>query len=177
LTDIEWWRAQLSAGFCGSSLSKPPPTSIIEFWVDASTSWGIGIVLDNEWDAWKLSPGWNTDGRNIGWAEIIAIELGLLFAIHRGYSDLHFLIKSDNQGVIHAIQGGKSRSPSQNLVLQRITYLLSHHKLWISSLYVPSVDNLADLPSRGLPALNRLRASSTISLPVVLQPFLSHVPS
>jgi hypothetical protein len=174
LTDIRWWCSQLSADFCGSSLSKPPPTSTVEFWVDASSSWGIGIVLDNEWDSWKLIPGWNTDGRNIGWAEIVAIELGLLFAVHNGYSDVHFLIKSDNQGVIHAIEGGKSRSPSQNLVLQRITSLLSHHKLWISSLYVPSLHNLADAPSRGLPVPHRSRASSTFTIPIPLQSFLSH---
>jgi hypothetical protein len=174
LTDIEWWRSQLSSDFCGSTLSKPPPTSSVDFWVDASSSWGIGVVLDNDWDYWKLTPGWKSDGRNIGWAEIVAIELGLLLAIHKGYSDTHFLIKSDNQGVIHAIEGGKSRSPAQNLVLQRITSMLSHHKLWISSLYVPSVDNLADLPSRGLPATNRSRSLSTFTLPLPLLPFLSH---
>jgi hypothetical protein len=176
LSDINWWRTQLAAEFCGSSLSKPPPTSSIDFWVDASSSWGIGIILGNEWDFWKLRPGWDKDGRNIGWAEIIAIELGLLFAIHRGYSATHFLIKSDNQGVIHAIKGGKSRSPEQNLVLQRITLLLSHHKLWISSLYVPSLENLADLPSRGIPALNRSRADSTFDIPLSLHPFITRPP-
>ena len=121
----------------------------------------IGIILDNKWDHWRFHPNWDKDGRNIGWAEIVAIELGLLFAIHQGYTDVHFLIKLDNQGVIHAIQGGKSRSPEQNLVLQRITSLLAQYKLWISLLYVPSMDNLADPPSRGLLALNRAQASTT----------------
>ena len=176
LTDIHWWRERLSSKFCGSVLSKPPTTSSVEFWVDASSSWGIGVILDNEWDSWKLSRGWDTNGRNIGWAEIVAIELGLLFAIHKGYADTHFLIKSDNQGVIHAIEGGKSRSPEQNIVLQRITLLLSHHKFWISSLYVPSLNNLADPPSRGLPAFNRSRASSTFQIPHSLHPFLVHAP-
>ena len=176
LTDIAWWRKQLTSPFCGSILSKPPPPSPVEFWVDASSSWGIGIILDLKWDAWQLHPGWDKDGRNIGWAEIVAIELGLLFAVHQGYSDMHFLIRSDNQGVIHAIQGGKSRSPEQNLVLQRITLLLSHHRLWIFSLYVPSLDNLADPPSRGLPAPGRSRATSSLSLPSSLQPFLSRSP-
>jgi hypothetical protein len=117
LTDIDWWHTQLTLDFCGSTLSRPPPVSPVDFWVDASSSWGIGIIVDGEWDAWRFSPGWDTDGRNIGWAEIVAIELGLRFAIHKGYSDTHFLIKSDNQGVIHAIRGGKSRSLTQNLVL------------------------------------------------------------
>ena len=172
LSDISWWRVQLSATFCGSLLSKPPPISPIEFWVDASSSWGIGIILADEWDYWRLRPNWDRDGRNIGWAEIVAIELGLLFAIHRGHSDIHFQVKSDNQGVIYAIEGGKSRSPEQNAVLQRLTTLLSQHKFWVSSLYIPSLENLADLPSRGLPARGRSRATSTFTIPPNLQPFL-----
>ena len=141
-------------------LARPPPTSPVEFWVDASSSWGVGLVFGGEWDAWKFSLGWNKDGRNIGWAEIIAIELSLLFAIHKGHPGSHFLIKSDNHGVIQAIEGGKLRSPSQNAVLQHITTLLTQHKMWISSLYIPSLDNLADPPSRGLPATGRSRATS-----------------
>jgi hypothetical protein len=172
LSDLQWWRTQLSADFCGSTLSKPPPVSDIEFWVDASSSWGIGVVFNNEWDFWKLQPGWDKDGRNIGWAEMVAIELGILFAIHRTYTDIHLVIKSDNQGVIHAIRGGKSRSLQQNTVLQRITFLLSHYKIWISSEYVPSLDNLADRPSRGLPVSNYTRAVSTFPMPHSLQPFL-----
>ena len=176
ISDISWWRTHLSSEFCGSLLSRPPNPSPVEFWVDASSSWGIGIVFGGEWDAWCFHAGWDKDGRNIGWAEFVAIELGLLFAIHHGYSDIHFTIKSDNQGVIHAIQGGRSRSPGQNLVLQRITSLLSQHKFWISSLYVHSVDNLADPPSRGLPAPNRTRAISSFALPFCLHPFLSRAP-
>ena len=125
LSDITWQCTQLSATFCGSSLSKPPPASPVKFWVDVSSLWGIRIILNNKWDFWKLQPGWNKDGHNIRWAKIVAIKMGLLFAIHYGYSDVHFLVKSDNQGVILAIEGGKSRSPKQNLVLQRITLLLS----------------------------------------------------
>jgi hypothetical protein len=174
LSDIKWWRNQLASEFCGSTLSQPPPISLIEFWVDASSSWGIGVVFNGEWDSWRLLPGWDSDGRNIGWAEIVAIELGLLFAIHKGFTDIHFLIKSDNQGVIHAIEGGKSRSPVQNLVLQRITSLLSQNKLWISSLYVPSLANLADPPSRGQPPPNSSHTSSLFTLPEPLRPFLSH---
>ena len=118
LTDIAWWHTCLSDSFCGSSLSKQPNTSPVQFWVNASSSWGIRIILEDEWDAWKLCPGWDKDGCNIRWAEMVAIKLGLLFAIHRGYSEIHFLVKSDNQGVIQAIEGGKLRSPEQNSVLQ-----------------------------------------------------------
>ena len=123
LSDITWWHEHLSLDFCGSLLSKPPPTSPVEFWVDALSTWGIGIILGQEWDAWMLYPGWDKGGRDIGWAEIVAIELRLLFAAHRNFSNIHFLVNSDNQGVIHAIEGGKCRNPEQNVVLQQITTL------------------------------------------------------
>jgi len=172
LSDIDWWRNQLSAPFCGSTLVRPPPPSPIEFWVDASTTWGVGVVFNNAWDAWELQEGWKGNGRTIGWAEFIAIELGLLLAISQGHSNTHFLIRSDNQGVIFAIKGGKSRSPEQNAVLQRITQLLSTHSLWISSLYVRSADNIADGPSRGHPPSNLPRSRTRLTIPSSLTPFL-----
>ena len=172
-TDIEWWCTQLSAPFSGSTLKDPPIASPIEFWVDASSSWGVGVVFDKFWDHWQFYRGWDKGGRNIGWAEMVAIELGLLFAIHHGHSDIHFVIKSDNQGVIHAIEGGRSRSHEQNIVLQRITSLLSSHKIWISSHYVPSLDNLADPPSRGFPPISKYsRTASSFIIPPSLQPYL-----
>jgi len=146
-SDIAWWRERLSTNFAGSYLRRPPPPNPIKFWVDASTDWGIGIVFDGNWNSWKFNTNWRSNGRNIGWAEFIAIEIGHIVAISIGFSNTHFTIHSDNQGVIHAIIGGKSCSPEQNAVLQCITFLLNSHNLWISSLYVPSSENLADLPS------------------------------
>lgn len=173
LSDIAWWREQLSLSFCGSSISRPPLVSPVEFWVDASTDWGVGVVFNNIWDSWRLKGNWKSNGRDIGWAEFIAIELGLLLAISCNFSDTHFLIRSDNQGVIDAIKGGKSRNPQQNIVLRRILLLLSVHSLHISSLYVTSNSNLADRPSRGLPILDLPRFSSPLSLPADLLPFIA----
>ena len=171
LTDISWWHAQLSSEFCGSLISKPLPVSSVEFWVNASSSWGMGIIFDNIWDTWKLKPRWNKDSHNIGWAKIVTIELGILFAVHLGHSNTHFLIKSDNQGVIHAIERGKSRNAEQNQILQRITSLLSQHNLWISSLYVISINNLADPPSYGLLAHGHSWANTTFHYLVPCFPF------
>ena len=171
--DIAWWRLHLSNEFCGSTLSRPPPPSPIGFWVDASTDWGIGIVFDGHWEAIKFREGWRSGGRNIGWAEFIAIELGLLRAIAQGHHDKHFIIHSDNQGVIQAIQGGKSRSPEQNIVLQRILHLLATHSIWISPSYVPSSSNLANEPSRGLPVLNLPPSRTPLLIPPLLSTFLT----
>jgi hypothetical protein len=83
LSNITWWRRQLSLPFTGSSLKKPPPTSSIEFWVDASAVWGIGVIFNGFWDAWKLQGNWKSNGRNIGWAEFVVVKLGILLAVSR----------------------------------------------------------------------------------------------
>ena len=55
LSDIVWWRDRLSTKFAGSHLRRPPPPSPIDFWVDASTNWGIGVVFNGQWDSWKFN--------------------------------------------------------------------------------------------------------------------------
>jgi hypothetical protein len=77
LDNIQIWRTQLSLDFCGSLLREPPHLSPIEFWVDASTSFGVGVVFNHTWDYWKFCQGWKAEGREIGWAEMLAIKLGL----------------------------------------------------------------------------------------------------
>lgn len=172
IEDIAWWRAELSRPFCGSRIVKPPSLSPIEFWVDASTSWGIGIVFNGAWQRWRLRPGWHVDERGIGWAEMVAIEFGLRFAVHQGYSDVHFQIRSDNEGVIGALAGGKSRNPEQNRVLRRIVALMRAHSIWITTFYVPSLLNIADKPSRGKAAPGLPRATTSFKLPYCLKPFI-----
>jgi len=149
--DMQWWISQLRHNNCSSKIIPPPTPSNIEFWVDASTSWGIGVILKNEWKAWELKPGWNVHPEHtIGWAEILAIECGLRWAIHKGFKNIHFILKSDNTGVIDAISNGKSRSEEQNKILRHITILLQVNTIWLTSQYVASKENLADRPSRGL---------------------------
>jgi hypothetical protein len=172
IKDIEFWRDTLAKEFCGSTLQRPPPPVSTEFFVDASTSWGVGVVFDGAWEGWRFRPGWKTDGRDIGWAEMVAIELGLRTAIAAGAHDVHFVIKSDNMGVIGALGSGRSRNLQQNRVLQRIMTLMRAHGIWTTSEYVPSSSNVADRPSRGLPALDRSRASRKFCLPACLQIYL-----
>jgi len=48
-----------------------------DVWVDMSTDWVIGVILCQHWVAWKLNPGWKVEGHDIGWAELIALELAM----------------------------------------------------------------------------------------------------
>jgi hypothetical protein len=155
LNDIAYWRAKLSKQFCGLVLCNPPPPSLVEFWVNTLTSYGVGVVFASHWVAWQFCTGWKTNGCNIGWAKMITIELGIWVVIELGFHNTHFLVQLDNTGVIGSVQAGKARNTEQNCSLQHIVVLMQAHSLWITSEYVASVVNIADTPSQGVPATDR----------------------
>lgn len=173
--DIAWWSQTLSTPFCGSRISTPPPPVDLDFWVDASTSFGIGIILQGEWCNFQLLPGWKTRGRDIGWAEMVAVELGILWLVAQGVSDVNVILQSDNTGVIGSLELGRSRSVAQNMVIRRISGLLTTHSISITSRYVASSNNLADLPSRGKEPPDRKHSNDPLTLPLELIPFVKRV--
>ena len=99
-------------------LSDPVPYDI-NWWGDASSSFGIGVTVGGFWGVWRWAPnariGPQAD-RDIGWAEAVAVELGLRMAIHHGLvagrpvSQSRILVRSDNTGVVAVVRAGRSRS-------------------------------------------------------------------
>jgi hypothetical protein len=182
LLDLVWWRTCLSDSFCGSSIrapSNPSPTSV---YVDASTSWGIGLVVDNRWFAWKLVGDWRQilnpdveDRQTISWAEMVAVELAVLYLVAAGHAGQHLILRSDNTGVIGALAGGRSRNVGQNASLRRIVSLLTDSSTWVTPLYVDTHLNLADGPSRGVFGPLSHRLPNLVIIPSVLRPFLHAV--
>ena len=78
--------------------NHPPPEPLdTALFVDASTGWGIGLVLDGKWLAWQLKDGWNADNRGIGWAEKVAVELAVRTLLSGKFTNCHIIIQSDNQ--------------------------------------------------------------------------------
>ena len=75
ITDLKWWLVKLSLWGIHRSLWPLGPLSDLGLYVDASTSWGIGIIIGAEWAAFQLSPSWKTEGQDICWLETVAIEL------------------------------------------------------------------------------------------------------
>ncbi|KAF8748804.1 ABC transporter [Rhizoctonia solani] len=149
--DALWWQNRLASASCTRNISPPPTAFPSEFFMDASTSFGIAIIVDNHWAAWRLLQGWKSGGRDIGWAEISALEMTLEAAIAYGLRDslLHF--RSDNQGVVFAMAAGRSRNLEQNNAIKRIFARSSLFGLRIQTSYIASEDNPADPPSRGMP--------------------------
>lgn len=175
LDDIAWWRAKLSTSFCGMPVRTIPDPIDVDVFVDASTGWGIGLTIDGEWDHWRLRAGWKVDGRDIGWAEMVAVELGLRALVERGYANAHIRMRSDNQGVVGALDAGRSRGVASNRVLQRIVALMLTHDIWLSVDWVASADNPADAPSRGVPARGFRRRAHLFEIPFVLRQLVDKV--
>jgi hypothetical protein len=154
LSDIAFWCKALHRLFCDLLLCKPPPAVPTEFWVNTLTLFSIGIVFNSQWQAWQLAPGWNVDGRNIGWAKMLTIELGLWLALVCSFWDTHFLIRSDSIGIIGTLEAQRLRNLKQNRILQHIVVLMHANSLWVTLLYVTSATNLLDHPLRGLPTVD-----------------------
>lgn len=174
-TDILWWTSQLSQQFFGCSVASPPPVLPLRIFVDASTSWGIGILINNKWAAFRLSSAAFSSSRSIGWAEMVAVELAvsLLCSIHPRNS--HFLIHSDNQGVIGAIDSSFSRGATQHSSLSRLSSTLLNHDSFLSTAYIRSADNPADPLSRGILPNHASRLSTKVKLDPELVPLLVRI--
>ena len=62
ITDLKWWLVKLSLQGLSQSLRPLGPLSDLGLYVDASTSWGIRIIIGDEWAAFQLSPSWKVEG-------------------------------------------------------------------------------------------------------------------
>ncbi|PPQ76790.1 hypothetical protein CVT26_001757 [Gymnopilus dilepis] len=170
--ELSWWLTALSIPNVKRTLN-PRPTIDPDIWVDASTSWGIGLVVGERWAAWHCIKGWKSDGRDIGWAEAVAIELAVLWlTVNPLYHDAQILIRGDNTAVIDAYRKGRSTNKQRNLVIRRIAGHLAAVNMSIVPFHVCSEDNRADPISRGNLGPSHLMLQTNFELPLELTPFL-----
>lgn len=123
----------------------------------------------------RISSSAFSSTHSIGWAEMVAVELAvsLLCAVHPRNS--HFLIHSDNQGVIGAIDSSFSRGASQNASLSRLSSTLLNHDCFISTAYIRSADNPSDPISRGILPSTASRLNTSIKLDPDLVPLVARL--
>jgi len=122
--ELKWWSCTLTVPNPTRSLT-PLPALDLDIWVDASMSVRVGILIDNRWSAWYLTPGWNSNGRDIGWAEAVVIELAVMWLASSGLHDGCLTVNCDNTSVIQSIWKGHSRNPWHNNCLLRILSCLA----------------------------------------------------
>ena len=177
--DMEYWE------ICLASIE---PTRIIPDYIvknvgwvgDASSSYGIGIIIGKAWAQFAWLPGWsepvNQPKRTIAWAETVAIRLGLLMLSRilptQGYS---FSCLTDNNATEGAARNRKSRDFWVNEEWKRIQTLLIEMDCDINLVRVISADNSADNLSRGVDASKAARHMVTINIPLDLTPTLYQV--
>ena len=174
ISDLTWWKTTLSRGRVSRPLTSRGNPTDLHIFVDASTSWGIGIVFGMRWDAWKTSAEWRGPSQDIGWLEGVAVELVIYMLEEKGIEDAHILVHSDNQGVIGAFDKGRSRNFEVNLSIRRSSSILAARNISISLTYIESEVNPADPISRGILGLPADRLFSNFPLPGELKPFLLH---
>ena len=170
--DLSWWLDVLLSPRLSRSI--PGPSSVIDrhAFSDASSGFGIGIVVGNQWRAWHLLPGWKTEGRDIGWAEAVGFEFLARTLAATSQPGQYFRVFGDNRGVVEGWWKGRSRNWETNKVFRRIHDLADTHQCVFITCYVASGENPADGPSRGLypPVAHLLPA---ISIPVPLRQFVA----
>ena len=177
--DLLWWIERLEGGDIQRPIKAPSPFIDHRAFSDASSGMGVGIVIGQRWRAWKLVPGWQTirgANRDIGWAEAIGFELlvrALDAFVPQGGN---LLVYGDNTGVVEGWWNGRHRNHEANNVFKRIHAFLAETSsdVNIRTEYIPSAENPADGPSRGVfPHRNLLLPR--LPLPISLIPFLTDV--
>jgi hypothetical protein len=171
--DATWWLDTLSAASCGSSVAKPPPVNPIYIASDASSSFGLGVVIGNLWWSWRLVGPWKSEGRDIGWAEAVALELAVDGVIKSGVRNASISCRCDNQGVVYAWAAGRSRNPRQNAILLSIMQKAAQANLTIEVIYIASADNPADNPSRGVRPRDFTPANFAVDIPFAHRAFVA----
>ena len=173
LTDLRWWHVELSKPSFYRDLHPRGEIQDLGLFVDASTSWGIGIVIENRWAAFKLVAGWKTEGMDICWLVTLALELLVYFLQAMDIWDAHILIHSDNQGAIGALEKGHSPNHHINLSVCRIYSILIPRFITHHLKYVPSEDNPADPISRGELGSPQTAISYSFRMPDELLPIFT----
>lgn len=149
---LAWWSSALSSKCEPRSIKNRGPPTDMGLFVDASTSFGVGIFIDGRWAILRLRDSWNEDGgRGICWLETVAVEILVVYLDELlGLRDCHVLIHSDNQGTIGSLSKGKSRNHHINYSVRRCFDITVPSGLSVSLEYVASEDNPADSLSRGV---------------------------
>ena len=169
--DLSWWRSLLSQPDVSRPIPAPIPITNLHAYSDASSEIGIGIVINEQWRAWRLLPGWNDRGRDIGWAEAVGFLFLVLALSRKAEPYSHLQVFGDNQGVVEGWWKGRSRNRPTNAIFKLVHHAVQEKTLVIHSKYVPSEHNPADGPSRGRyphPSL----LLPPISIPEAIQPWV-----
>ncbi|OBZ72642.1 hypothetical protein A0H81_07918 [Grifola frondosa] len=177
ISDLKWWQNTLNLPGVTRSLTPRGELKDLGIWVDASTNWGIGVIVSERWAAWRWKlplAEWKACGRDIGWAEMVAVELAIRYVEELGHTNADILIRGDNEGVVGAFTRGRSRNFQVNDSIRRAGVIGMSLNLSFKLTYVNTKVNKADPVSRGEPDPSMTRLPPLTTLPPELIPFIVH---
>jgi hypothetical protein len=175
ITDLKWWLYTLDDPMLYRKLLPRSPCQDLGIFVDASTSWGIGIIIGGKWMAFRLHEKWKIEGRDICWLETVAVEILIYILEAMGISNTTLLIHSDNQGTIGSLGKGRSRNFHINLSIRRACVVLASQFITPDLIYIASENNPADPISRGVLGSIENRITNSFSLPDEIRPIFLDV--
>ena len=169
--DLEWWKQRLSRPDRPRPIPEPRPLIDLKAYSDASSEFGIAITIGPRWRAWRLATGWESQGRDIMWAEAVGFELLVLCLLSSSQKGDHLTVYGDNRGVVEGWWNRSSHNKPTNRIFRRILQLSENCSRTIHTRYVPSAENPADPPSRGRYPPHELLLED-FNIPSELRPFL-----
>jgi hypothetical protein len=148
--ELDWWLHILSSPSPLRAIPAPSQVTDVDAFSDASSGTGIAFLVGQKWKAWRLLPGWQSDGRDIAWAEAIALELMAHAVLAEHGPTKTYRLYCDNRTVVEGWHRGRSRNRHVNLSFRRLHDLASQNDCSFLTRYIPSAINPADGPSRGI---------------------------
>ncbi len=147
--DLEWWHVYVG-GWNGVSMMRGEiwHRPEVEFWSDASGSWGCGAVWDSMWFqvGWDQSEEWV--GASIAAKELLPVVLAMA-VWGQAWTGSAVVCHCDNQAAVSAVKGGYCRDTTMAHLLRCLFYLEAKYEIALTAVHVPGVENgAADAISR-----------------------------
>lgn len=151
--DLEFWKMTLNSFKHLRLIASPEPVDVT--WVgDASTSYGIGVLVGTKWAQVRMTDAWRNadeERKHINYLETVTIRLGLLMIlVLDGRPGRNLVVWTDNTTAQAAVTNRRSKNRAVNEEWKLIQTLLINSQLDITARRVTSEDNMADKLSRGI---------------------------
>ncbi|KNF05695.1 hypothetical protein PSTG_01098 [Puccinia striiformis f. sp. tritici PST-78] len=162
--DLTFWASTLES-FENTRLTPIPTPTKIQWVGDASTNFGIGVLVGNMWSQLRMKETWR-DGeipRGIAWLETVAIRIGLIMVLEIGVEvrGLNLIVWTDNTTTESVLSARKSKDKYVNEEWKEIQRMLIKSEIDPTPKRVKSEDNVAHGLSQGVVALRMRQATGS----------------
>ncbi|EHS63121.1 uncharacterized protein PGTG_20708 [Puccinia graminis f. sp. tritici CRL 75-36-700-3] len=148
-------------------------------WVgDASTSFGVGVIIGKYWSQLRILKPRNIDlpKRNIAWLETVAVRVGLIMLkkLNRIQKGSNLIVWTDNTTTESVIEKRKSGDEHVNNEWKAIQTFLIGEDIDLTGKRVKSANNVADELSRGITSKMKKGYRVIFEIPVEWERYLCH---